>query len=101
MRIEFVASDRTTAPKGGAVAVMAFEGGQLSGAAGDLDQATGGAVTRAIAASSRFAAKPGQTVELIAPAGVDVQRLIIVGAEWRGRRDLRRPGLRRRKDVGG
>ena len=39
MRIEFVAADRTKAPKGGAVAVMAFEEGKLSGAAEDMDKA--------------------------------------------------------------
>ncbi|MFZ4607123.1 MAG: leucyl aminopeptidase, partial [Caulobacter sp.] len=83
MRIEFVAADRTVAPKGGAVAVMAFEGGKLSQAAEDMDKATGGAVARAIAAG-RFAGKPGQTVELVVPAGLDVQRLVVVGAgaDW-------------------
>ncbi len=83
MRIEFVAADRTRAPKGGAVAVMALEGGKLSWAAEDMDKATEGAVTRAIAAG-RFAGKPGQTVELVVPAGLDVQRLLVVGAgaDW-------------------
>ena len=52
MRIEFVAADRTVAPKGGAVAVMAFEGGKLSQAAEDMDKATGGAVARALSAAS-------------------------------------------------
>ena len=83
MRIEFVVADRTRTPKGGAVAVMAFEGGKLSTAAEDMDKATGGAVTRAIAAG-RFAGKAGQTVELVVPAGLDVQRLVVVGAgaDW-------------------
>ena len=83
MRIQFVASDRTTAPTGGAVAVMAFEGGKLSWAAEDMDKATDGAVTRAIAAG-RFVGKPGQTVELVVPAGLDVQRLVVIGsgADW-------------------
>ncbi|MFA7261783.1 MAG: leucyl aminopeptidase [Caulobacter sp.] len=83
MRIEFVASDRTVAPQGGAVAVMAFEDGKLSRAAEDMDKATGGAVTRAIAAG-RFAGKPGQTVELVVPTGLDVQRLVVVGSgkDW-------------------
>ncbi len=83
MRIEFVVADRTRTPKGGAVAVMAFEGGKLSTAAEDMDKATGGAVTRAIAAG-RFAGKAGQTVELVVPGGLDVQRLVVVGAgaDW-------------------
>ena len=80
MRIQFVASDSTTAPAGGAVAVMAFEGGKLSTAAETMDKATSGALTRAIAASSRFGGKAGQTVELVAPGGVDIQRLVIVGS---------------------
>jgi leucyl aminopeptidase len=80
MRIEFVASDRSKTPAGGAVAVVAFEDGQLSWAAEDLDKATDGAVSRAIAASTRYAGKAGQTVELVAPGGVDVQRLVVVGA---------------------
>jgi len=80
MRIEFVASDRTKAPTGGAVAVIAFEEGKLSLAAQDLDAATGGSVARAIAAANRFAGKAGQTVELVAPSGVDIQRLVVVGA---------------------
>jgi len=50
MRIEFVAADPARALKGGAVAVMAFEGGKFSTAAEDMDKATDGAVTRAIAA---------------------------------------------------
>jgi len=87
MRIEFVASDKSRNPAGGAVAVMAFEGGKLSTAAEDMDKATGGAVSRAIAAG-RFAGKPGQTVELLVPAGLDAQRLVIVGAgpdsDWGG-----------------
>ena len=85
MRIEFVASDRTAAPRGGAVAVMAFEGGKLSWAAEDMDRATNGAVVRAIAAG-RFAGKAGQTVELVVPTGLDVQRLVVVGsgADWNG-----------------
>jgi len=79
MRIEFVAADRATPPRDGAVAVMVFEENQLSWAAEDLDAATGGAVRRAIAAG-RFAGKPGQTVELVAPAGLEAQRLTVVGA---------------------
>ena len=87
MRIEFVAAGKAADLKGGAVAVMAFEDSQFSTAAEDMDQATGGAVKRAIAAG-RFAGKPGQTVELLVPAGLDVDRLIVVGSgpcnDWGG-----------------
>jgi leucyl aminopeptidase len=80
MRIEFVASDAGKIPSGGAAAVMVFENGQKSAAAEAMDAAVSGALSRALSAAPRFAGKPGQTVELIAPSGVDVQRLIVIGA---------------------
>jgi len=80
MRIEFVASDVGKIPTGGAAAVMVFENGHLSTAAEAMDKATSGALSRAMSAAPRFAGKPGQTVELVAPAGVDVQRLVVVGS---------------------
>ncbi len=80
MRIEFVASDAGKIPTGGAAAVMVFENGHLSTAAEAMDKATSGALSRALSAAPRFAGKPGQTVELVAPAGVDVQRLVVVGS---------------------
>ena len=87
MRIEFVASDKNSPPKGGAIAVMVFEGGKFSTAAEAMDKATGGAVTRAIAAG-RFTGKPGQTIELVVPAGLDAQRLVVIGSgadsDWGG-----------------
>jgi leucyl aminopeptidase len=80
MRIEFVASDAGKIPSGGAAAVMVFENGHKSSAAEAMDAAVSGALSRALSAAPRFAGKPGQTVELIAPSGVDVQRLIAIGA---------------------
>ncbi len=79
MRIEFVASDRSKVPAGGALAVIAFEDGKLSWGAEDLDKLTGGAVARAVAASTRFQGKAGQSVDLVAPSA-DVQRLVVIGA---------------------
>lgn len=80
MRIEFVASDAGQSPSAGAAAVMVFENGKMSTAAEAMDGATSGALARALAAAPRFAGKPGQTVELVAPTGLDVQRLLVVGA---------------------
>lgn len=80
MRIEFVASDAGKIPAAGAAAVMVFENGHLSTAAEAMDKATSGALSRALSAAPRFAGKPGQTVELVAPAGVDLQRLVVVGS---------------------
>ncbi|ATQ43241.1 leucyl aminopeptidase [Caulobacter mirabilis] len=79
MRIQFVASDRSKVPAGGALAVIAFEDGKLSWGAEDLDKLTGGAVARAVAASTRFQGKAGQSVDLVAPSA-DVQRLVVIGA---------------------
>jgi leucyl aminopeptidase len=78
MRIEFVQVDRTAPPADGAVAVIAFEGGGLSSAAEDLDKATSGALTRAVA-SGRFTGGRGQSLELLAPAGLENARVAIIG----------------------
>ena len=60
------------------MAVLAFENGALSPAAEDIDGQTGGAIRKAVAAS-RFKGKPGQTLDLLAPAGVDAGRVLVVG----------------------
>ncbi|HYG27602.1 MAG TPA: leucyl aminopeptidase [Caulobacteraceae bacterium] len=78
MRIEFVAADAAPAP-GSAIAVLAHEGGALSAQAQAVDQATGGALQRAIAAS-RFTGAKGQSLELLAPSGIDAARVLVVGA---------------------
>jgi leucyl aminopeptidase len=83
MRIEFVAADRGNLPTGGAVGVMAFEEGKLSWAAEDVDKALSGGLARAIAAG-RFKGSAGQNIELVAPAGLDVQRVVVAGSgkDW-------------------
>jgi leucyl aminopeptidase len=80
MRIDFARIDRNAPPAEGALAAMAFEGGGLSAGAEDLDKATSGAVTRAIAAAGRFTGVKGQTLDIIAPAGLDKARLAVVGS---------------------
>jgi leucyl aminopeptidase len=62
----------------GALVVGATEGGQLTSTAADADRATGGALARAQAVT-RFAGKPGQTVELLAPQGLKASRILLVG----------------------
>ena len=85
MRIEFVAADRGNLPTGGALGVMAFEDGKLSWAAEDVDKALSGGLVRAIAAG-RFKGSAGQNLELVAPAGLDVQRVVVAGSgkDWNG-----------------
>jgi leucyl aminopeptidase len=62
----------------GALVVGATEGPELLPAAAKAERASRGAVGRALAAS-RFTGKPGQSVEILAPAGLKVSRLIVVG----------------------
>ena len=74
MKIEFV----TAGTNAGAIAVPAFDKASLSAAAKAVDAAASGALTRAIAAS-RFKGGAGETLEIIAPAGVDAGRIVIFG----------------------
>jgi leucyl aminopeptidase len=67
MDIEFVAASAPIAPKT-ALARIVFEGAALDGA---LAQA---------AAASRFTGGKGQTLDILAPSGVDAARLVLVGA---------------------
>jgi leucyl aminopeptidase len=77
MKIDFVALD-AEADAVRAVAVLAFADGALSQAAQTLDAATSGALSRA-ADQGRFTGKVGQTLDLIAPAGVALARILMVG----------------------
>src|SRR4051812_2073396 len=67
MEIEFVAASAAMAPKT-ALARIVFEGAALDGV---LAQA---------AAASRFTGGKGQTLDILAPSGVDAARLVLVGA---------------------
>jgi leucyl aminopeptidase len=78
MQIEFV-TPNTALSSRTAVAALVFEGGALGSAAHQLEEATGGAISRAIAAS-RFNGAKGQTLDLMAPSGTDAARVILVGA---------------------
>lgn len=74
MKIDFVTADSVS----GAIAVPVYDDATLSAAAQIAEDATGGALSRAIGAS-RFTGKPGQTLELIAPAGMDLSRIVLFG----------------------
>jgi len=65
-------------PKSGAVVATVLKGGKLLAAAATLDKATRKAVSRAIK-GSRFNGEKGQWLELIAPAGVDADRILLAG----------------------
>ncbi len=78
MQISFVAPSNVTAREGGAWVVAAAEGSALLPAAVRLDKASGGAIARALKVS-RFSGKSGQILEVVAPAGMAVSRLILAG----------------------
>lgn len=65
-------------PTEGAVVVGVLEGKVLTATALQLDESTGGALTRALNAS-RFEGKAGQTLTVLAPAGVQLSRVVLVG----------------------
>ena len=74
MKIEFVSAGSAI----GAIAVPVYDKAVLSPAAKSVDTATSGAVTRAIAAS-RFKGGVGETLEIIAPAGLETGRVVLFG----------------------
>jgi leucyl aminopeptidase len=91
--IEFTSASEAAGGKiSGAVAALAFEDSGLGAAARALDAATGGAVARAQGAG-RFAGKPGQILELLAPSGVGASRIVIIGVGKQS--ELKRDGVER------
>ena len=66
-------------PRSGAVVVGVWEDGALTAPARQLDEASDGAITRALAASPRFRGKRNELVPLVAPAKLSVGRVVIVG----------------------
>jgi leucyl aminopeptidase len=66
-------------PRSGAVAVGVWEDGTLTPPARQLDEASGGAIARALTASPRFRGKRGEIVPVVAPANLGVDRIVIVG----------------------
>lgn len=78
MELEFRGKGETPGADG-AVAAIVFEDALHAGEAAALNEATGGAVDRALAAG-RFTGTTGQTLSLVAPHGIDIAHLILVGA---------------------
>jgi leucyl aminopeptidase len=75
MQLSFAAPH---APGSGALVVGALEDQVLTPAAAKADKASGGALKRALAVS-RFTGKSAQTLEVLAPAGLEVSRILLVG----------------------
>jgi leucyl aminopeptidase len=78
MKIEFVGAE---APfiETAAAAVLVHEKDGLQGEAARIDGLTSGALARAISVA-RFTGALGQTLEVLAPAGVGAGRVLLVGA---------------------
>ncbi|MFQ5562593.1 MAG: leucyl aminopeptidase [Parvularculaceae bacterium] len=75
MQITF---SKAALPKTGAVIIPCFENGASSKGYRALDKATDGALTRA-SKSGGFTGKKDQTLEIVAPAGVDYSRIVLTG----------------------
>jgi len=79
MRISFAAPTPATGDVGqGAWVVSAAEGRALLPAAVRADKASGGALTRALKVST-FKGKAGEFLEVLAPAGLKVSRILLAG----------------------
>ena len=76
MKIRFAEPDQ---PRSGAVVVGVWEEGVLTSAARRLDEATAGAVTRALSAGSRFSGKKDQLLPIVGPANLSVSRIVLAG----------------------
>ncbi|NWH09051.1 MAG: leucyl aminopeptidase [Alphaproteobacteria bacterium] len=66
-------------PQTGTLVLGAFDGAALTPAAKAADKATKGLLKKAIEANGRFTGASGQSLMLLAPAGLTAQRLLLVG----------------------
>jgi leucyl aminopeptidase len=66
-------------PPKGAVVVGAWEDRVLTEPARRLDEATGGAVSRAVAAAARFHGKKNELVPIIGPPNLGASRIVVAG----------------------
>ncbi|HLY46971.1 MAG TPA: leucyl aminopeptidase [Stellaceae bacterium] len=66
-------------PQSGAVVVGVWEERGLTAPARQLDEATGGAVARAIAAAPRFHGKKNELLAIVGPPGLAVSRIVVAG----------------------
>jgi leucyl aminopeptidase len=85
MKISF---SEPAVPSAGAVVAGVFEERQLSPSAADLDRRTDGALQRAVS-GGRFSGKKDETLAVVAPAGLPVSRILLVGLGKAGSADER------------
>ena len=75
MKIVFAKPDM---PKGGSYVVGVHEDRKLSPEAAALDKRCGGQIAAALAAS-RFKGRKGETLDILAPQGVEASRIVLLG----------------------
>src|SRR5262244_1010463 len=75
MKISF---SKPEIPEGTAVVVGVYDDRKLTPTASQLDKQTKGAIGRALAAS-RFKGRPDDLLTVLAPAGIDATRIVLVG----------------------
>ena len=66
-------------PHSGAIVVGAWEDRVLTASARHLDEATGGAVSRAVAAAPRFHGKKNELIAIIGPPNLPASRIVVAG----------------------
>jgi len=76
MKIDFA---EFALPRSGALVVGAWEDRVLTGPARQADEATGGAIARAVAAAPRFHGKKNELLAIVGPANVSVSRIVVAG----------------------
>jgi leucyl aminopeptidase len=76
MEISFAEADE---PRSGAVVVGVWEEAVLTPAARRLDEATDGAIRRALSAALRFKGKTDELLPIVGPAGLAVNRIVLAG----------------------
>src|SRR5688572_31975127 len=67
-----------SAPSGATLVVLAGDGLALGPAARGIDERTKGALTKAAKAAG-FSGKLKSSIEILAPAGIEAQRIVVVG----------------------
>ena len=65
-------------PQKGTLLLAVKKGRDLGALGRDLDKKTGGALTRAMKIS-KFEGGAGSTMEMLAPAGTDLDRVVLIG----------------------
>jgi leucyl aminopeptidase len=86
MKIAFAEPDL---PRSGAAVAGIWEGGGLTPGARRLDEATDGAITRALAGAARFSGKKGELLAIVAPAKLPLSRIVVAGLGKREKADAR------------